>query len=165
MNVRSLGLAIVLAASALVPVATRAAAPSEQLQISANVAKSCDFDPIPSIALGNYDWHAGIFSTIGGELTVKCNVGVVYWFTADRGLNPVSSWNGLSSGTSTLLYTLLVQEPDMQEINPAANSGPGAQLQLASGKKDTYGITIVVPAAQMVPAGQYADTVTFSLNY
>jgi spore coat protein U-like protein len=160
---KHLGLAIA-ALVAVLPVAA-SAAPTQQLQISANVIKSCDFNPIPAIALGTYDWHKGINTTVGGELNVTCNQGVVYSFSSDRGLNAVGSQNNLSSGTASLAYSLLVNDGSANPFDPAANSGATAQTETASGKADSFALAINVPASQMVPAGAYSDTVTFSLNY
>jgi spore coat protein U-like protein len=165
MNIKSLGLTLAAAVVAVLPVAASAAAPTQQLQVSANVIKSCDFNPIPAIALGSYDWHTGISTTVGGELSVTCNAGVVYSFTSDRGLNAVGSQNNLSSGTATLAYSLLVKDSSASPFDPAANTGSSAETEIASGKNDQYSLVLNVPSAQMVPAGAYTDTVTFSLNY
>lgn len=50
-------------------------------------------------------------------------------------------------------------------FDPAANDGASAETEIATGNVDPYALVLNVPAAQMVPAGTYTDTVTFSLNY
>lgn len=163
MNVKHLGIA--LAASLLAAPAAASAAPTQQLQISATVVKSCDFNPIPSIALGSYDWHSGISTTVSSELSVECNAGVVYSFSADRGLNAVGTQNNLSNGTTDLAYTLLVNDGTASPFDPATNTGSSPTSETATGTTDHYALVLSVPAAQMVPAGAYTDTVTFSLAY
>ena len=163
MNIKHLGFALA-AVVAVLPMAA-SAAPTQQLQISATVVKSCDFAPIPAIALGTYDWHAGISTTVGGELSVECNSGVVYSFTSDRGANAVGAQNFLSSGTSTLAYSLLVKDGGTSPFDPAANGQSNPSTEIATGHMDQYALVLNVPAAQMVPAGAYSDTVNFSLNY
>jgi spore coat protein U-like protein len=138
---------------------------SRQLQIFTNVAESCTFNPIPAIALGNYDWRQGIETTVGGELSVMCNRSTFYSFTADRGLNSQNGNNNMSSGSKLLAYSLLVDNGSGAAFDPANNLLGREQTEVASGRTDSYAVTIDVPARQMVPAGAYDDTVTFSLNY
>jgi spore coat protein U-like protein len=162
-NVKHLGIA--LAASILVLPAAASAAPTQQLQINATVVKSCDFNPIPAIALGSYDWHTGISTTVSNELSVECNSGVVYSFSADRGVNSVGTQNNLANGSTMLAYSLLVNDGTASPFDPATNTGSGVTAETATGHIDQYALVLNVPAAQMVPAGAYSDTVTFSLAY
>jgi len=157
-------LAAIVAALAALP-AGAAAAPAQQLHVAATVVKSCDFDPIPAASLGTYNWHAGIDTTVTGGLTVRCNAGVLYSISSNRGLNGDGSQNFLASGSSLLGYTLLIQDGNGNRYDPATNVGSGAVNEVASGSTDSYGLVLSVPTAQMVPAGAYADTVSFSLNY
>ncbi len=136
-----------------------------QTEVSSDDAKTCSFAPISAIALGPYDWQKGISTTVGAELSVQCNLGVVYSFASDRGLNSVAAQNFLASGSSRLAYTLLVKDAGAAPFDPAANDGASAETEIATGNVDPYALVLNVPAAQMVPAGTYTDTVTFSLNY
>ena len=139
-------------------------APQRHLQISTNVSESCTFNPIPAIALGTYDWRAGIDTTVGNELSVICNPGTFYSFTSDRGLNSRNGRNYMSSGRALLVYSLLVADGS-GTFDPTTDQLGRDQVEVASGKTDGYGLAIDVAANQTVPAGVYDDTVTFSLNY
>ena len=156
--------AALAAALAALP-ARAAAAPGQQLQLGATVVKSCDFNPIAAASLGTYNWHAGIDTTVTGGLTVRCNAGVIYSISSNRGLNGDGSQNFLAYGSSLLGYSLLIQDGNGNRYDPATNVGPGAVGEVASGSTDSYGLVLSVPTAQMVPAGAYVDTVSFSLNY
>ncbi len=163
MNAKQNGLVLAVAIATLPGAAL--AGPAQQLQIGANVAKSCDFKPIPPAALGSYNWHVGIDTTVAGGLSVQCNAGVVYWFTSDRGVNSVGSQNFLASGDWKLAYSLLVQDGGARPFDPAGNGGAAPVTEIATGNVDRYALVLSVPASQMVPAGAYVDTVSFSLNY
>jgi spore coat protein U-like protein len=127
--------------------------------------KSCDFNPIPAASLGTYNWHAGLDTTVEGGLSVECNAGVVYSFSSDHGINADGTQNYLASGAYKLGYSLLVDDGNGHPYDPATNVGPGAIDEVASGRVDRYALVLDVPTSQMVPAGAYADTVSFSLNY
>jgi spore coat protein U-like protein len=158
--VKSLAIGLAIVAS---PLAAFAAPGPEQVQISATVVKSCTFAPIPSINLGNYDWQAGITSTVSNELSVECNKGVAYWFYSDRGLNSQGSQNNMASNGSLLAYSLNVIDGN-GPFDPAQNFN-GQETETASGSVDNYALALNVPAKQTVPTGTYADTVTFNLSY
>jgi spore coat protein U-like protein len=142
-----------------------AAAPPQQITISADVPKSCNFDPIPAIAVGAYDWRTGISASVGGELSVTCTQGAVFSFTADRGTNSIGSQNYLASGSAKLAYSLLVAASNATTFDPAAAATTNAATMIASGRNDRFAIQITIPPAQLVPPGAYTDTVTFSLDY
>jgi spore coat protein U-like protein len=160
MNARHLALSSAFAVVALAAPAT--ADPTLNTQFSSNAEKACDFAPAPAVTLGAYDWHAGISTTVPSELAVKCNVGVVYSITSDRGLGGSSTQNYLAFGSTRLAYTLLVQPAGAPPFDPAAS---GSATQVASGNLDQFAIVLNVPAAQLVPVGAYTDVVTFTLDY
>ncbi len=164
MNVKQIGLTLAAATMAVLPVAA-SAAPTQQLQINATVLKSCDFNPIPAIALGSYDWHTGISTTVSNELSVICNQGVVYSFSSDRGLNASGSQNNLAGPSAMLAYSLLVKDGGANPFDPATNTGSAVASETASGQTDSYALVLAVPSGQMVPAGAYSDTVNFTLTY
>jgi spore coat protein U-like protein len=159
MNARHLALSSAVAAALAAPAA---ADPTLNTQFSSNAEKACDFAPAPAVTLGAYDWHAGITTTVPSELAVKCNVGVVYSITSNRGLGGSSTQNYLAFGSTMLAYTLLVQPAGARSFDPAASDVP---TQVASGNLDQFALVLNVPAAQMVPVGAYTDVVTFTLDY
>jgi len=126
------------------------------LTVSAQVIGVCS-TTMTSLSFGSYSKVTAVNGT-GGNLGVTCTNGISYTITKNGGLNSANvpsgstyAMNDTATPVNYLGYTLSVTLP--------------ASAVAATGSQDDYAITGTIQSGQNAPAGNYSDTVRFTITY
>lgn len=155
-------LAKILAAALLaVPAfASAATAVTNTFKVSAEVKSACTVSAT-DIVIASYDPNAVAPTTQTGTVSVTCTKGTAY----TTSLSSTSGFNLTGPGSVTLAYQIFQGSgtggtvwANATTSNPLAGSAP-------SKAPVAYLATASIAAGQDVPAGNYVDTVTVTVNY
>lgn len=161
------------AALAAVLAATPAAAESfgDSFQVTARVIAKCTI-VAGDIVIGDYDpmgANLGAPKDGSGTITVNCTRGASYNVALGTGLNSTNAGYGASramkhSSAAEYLSYELYQDSDHSIL-----WGEGADVQAGVGVGHATGVPLIVyaqvPAAQEPTQGDYADTVSATINF
>jgi len=133
--------------------ATVATAP---IAVSATVASYCTVSAT-AMAFGTYSAAVDSAST-SATITVTCSTGAGYTLGLNGGLTGTTTARVMTKGANTLNYGLYTDSGRSTNfVTLSGLTGTGvAQNTTVYGK---------IPAAQYVPSGDYADTVTATVTY
>ena len=170
-------LAALIASIALAGVAGTAVAGSKSttLNVTANVASTCDISTTP-VAFGTYDPTAAAAHNGNGTVTLTCVKGSLPVVSLDLGANPVGTQRHMKgAGTDVLQYELF------QPANNTAGTvcagtetvvwgdGTNGTQFAATAAPDalarTYNVCGSIPKGQSVSADNYTDAVTAKVDF
>lgn len=133
-------------------------------QVTATVQASCNVSA-PALAFGNY---VGAAVTKTTAITVTCNAASTpYNIGLNSGLNGTAPYvRNMINGTNKLNYTLTRDSagtsPWGTTVDTDTLSGTSSDTAMTATTVTVYG---AIPAAQVVPTGSYADTITATISY
>ncbi len=133
-------------------------------QVTATVAASCNITA-PTLAFGTY---TGAQVTANTAITVTCNAASTpYNIGLNVGLNGTGQYaRNMINGTNKLSYGLYQNTALSTNwgttIGTDTEAGTSSATALTATTVTVYG---VIPAAQVVPTGSYADTITATITY
>lgn len=141
--------------------------PSTTFQVTASVAANCKITASP-LKFGAYDpigINKSTALTAKSALTLTCTQGAKVNIGLDAGLNSGGTLNrAMAGGTpaSPLAYSLL--QPDLS--TPWGNvTGTWYAYTASDDTATDVAVNGVIPAGQHVSPGNYADTVTATVNF
>ena len=160
---------IVPACSALVAlvVATGLEASSNTAGVnaSATVSGRCVVTTSP-LAFGQYDplsTHGTATLDAASAVSVSCTKGVSATIVLDAGTHASGATRRMANGTSYLTYDLFQDAAHLTRW-----SSTGSQLSIAkstSMSARSFAVYGVIAAGQVVPTGDYSDSITVTVNY
>lgn len=146
---------VIIASMALaaVTIAGTVFAATTNVTVSANIVGTCRFNSTPSLDFGQLDQTSGSDATASGNLVFWCTTGTAY--TLGDEANPAvgdGSFSGtLVDGGNSIDYSI--------SYNAFSGSGAGKTSAITS----TLNATIANAQFVDKPAGNYSDTVTFTI--
>lgn len=160
LRLAAVAIALGLAAPALAQTTT-----TTTFQVTATVPASCRITAT-AVAFGsNYDPLAGTASDATGGLTVTCTALRTYWVGLDAGLYAGRGSAGaraMSGGGAFLGYDLY---RDAGRTTLWGNTAETGSAGTGSGTAQAIAVYARIPGAQSsVPAGDYSDTITATVN-
>lgn len=143
---------------------------SSDMNVSASVSANCTISA-GALAFGAYDpVAANLAAALDGTatLTVRCTQGASATIALDQGANADAGSTALiplrrmADGAAHFLAYFLFQDAGRSTV-----WGAGAAAAAYTGTGDSQGVTVYgrMPAAQNVPAGNFADTVSATINF
>jgi len=149
---KSVGLMMVLGLVLLAGVAF--AGDSADVTVSANVVGTCRFVvPAPSLSFGALDQTSSSDAVATANLQFWCTRNAAYTLTDEDGLGADGAFTGtLLSGSDTIPYSI--------SYTPYTGNGLGRTTPITS----VLTATILNTDYVDVPAGNYSDMVTFTIN-
>lgn len=170
---RTTMIAVVVAGALSSPSAALAAVATGTFQVTANVTATCLVSSTSNVAFGAYDTTAATNLQQTGSVSVRCTKNTaITSIDLDLGANASGATRRMTNGTDFIAY----------ELYKPASAVPGAACAYTS-VWGTGAVNGLVPAAapnnaartfnvcgqttqgQDVGAGNYADTVTVTVNY
>lgn len=149
------------------PTATWSAPPPnafDTLQVTASVARACTVNA-NDLLFGVYDQSVGADHTGTTDITVICTPTTAYQVALDNGGNTASCLGGanrcMDDGSGNYLTYDLLQSAG----GAVWGSGADALNFVAAGGPEVYTIYGVIPALQVIPAGNYSDTIRVDVNF
>src|SRR5438105_4264195 len=144
-----------------------AASASASLAVTASVANNCTITTAP-LAFGSYDpvvTHASANLDATGTVTVACTKGAATTIGLNLGSNATGSTRRLFDGGSNYLTYEIYQDSNRTTV--WGNSGGALLTPAAAPSKAARNFTVYgrVSSNQDVPAGNYADTITATVNF
>lgn len=163
-----MGKFIPILAGVLMACAISRAAPAatafENLTLNLNVPAACTITATP-LNFGNYN-QALLFAANTPGITVKCTNDLFYRINLNKGLNYLNAYRRMSTGTGYRLNYVLC---DYSDCSSEWGGGDMAFLSphYGTGNGDYQSITVygAIPPGQIVPAGNYSDTVVAEVEY
>ena len=153
--------------SMLVAVPACADSDPDDFQVTVSVVPSCKFIIAVDVAFGNLDVYGFGTKTAFGNLKVLCTKAGAYTIDLNDGLTPDLSGNRQMSdgGISVIPYELYRDENTTQVwksgVDTLAFTGSGLREE-----KRIYGVlTWTEEMLPNAPVGNYADTVTATVNF
>lgn len=132
-------------------------------QTTATVISSCSVSA-GNLAFGNYDALSALPTNATSSVTVQCTLQSPYslGLNAGTGTGATVAVRKMTKGVDTLNFALYKDASHL-----VLWGDTGADLVSGTGTGAAVVITVYgqVPAAQNVPTGAYADTVTVTVNY
>lgn len=155
-----------LAAAALVLLSSsaRAATATNTLTVTATVLGVCTVDP-GTLAFGSYDPTLAN-TDASGTITVHCTSGSSYWIGLGLGTNATGTTRRMAGGAAEFLTYELYRDAGRTTVWDDAAVAPSLANNAAPGYS-AYTATVYgrVPGGQVVSTGNYADTVTMTVNF
>ena len=143
-------------------------AEAANIDVTANVVATCTLT-VTGVGFGNYDITSGTDDTAAGSLTVNCSQSAPWRVEMDDGLHqdatstvdaPVRRMENLDTTTDDYLnYSITVGGANIGGSPASDLSGNGTNGD------QVFAIDGVITAGQLVPAGDYSDTVVATLYY
>ena len=137
---------------------------STTFRVSARVEAVCEVTAT-DLAFGTYSAQAGTPLQAQTTLRATCTPGMTYNVGLDQGTSPGATVTArkMVSGTQQLSYQLYTDA----SRNAVWGNTPGTDTVTGSGTGIAVDHTVfgAVPAAQLVQAGDYQDTVTVRIYY
>ncbi|MBN1382719.1 MAG: spore coat protein U domain-containing protein [Deltaproteobacteria bacterium] len=145
---------VILGAVAFVGMAM-AATDTENLNVTASVAASCQITAVTDIAFGAYDPTSSTPTDAAGNMTLRCVKATSY-------KTYVSGTRSMTGGSDTLNFALY-SDSDRTTTFPSDNSGSSVEASSnAAVTQDIYGR---IPAEQDVGVESYSATLTATVEY
>ena len=174
MKVRNTLLAAAVALVAGVSFQASAAETSSTFQVTATVASSCAILGAGNLEFGAYDpavANATVDKTaLSSGIKVRCNGGTTATVQLDEGLNKAAGSTcaaparAMIDGSGNKLNYSLAKAADMQSVF-GCDAASQSSLSFANLETKNVGVFGSIPAAQNVPVGSYADTVTVKVSF
>ncbi len=174
MKVRNTLLAAAVALVAGVSFQASAAETSSTFQVTASVASSCAILGAGNIEFGSYDpavAHASTALTASSSgIQVRCNGGTTAAVQLDEGLNKLAAstcaapQRAMIDGSGNKLSYSLAKAADQAQVF-GCDATNQTSLSYTNLETKTVGVFGSIPAAQNVPVGSYADTVTVKVTF
>jgi spore coat protein U-like protein len=144
-----------------------AASTSANLPVSATVVNNCTISTA-ALAFGSYDPVAGNLAAdlnATGTVTIACTKGATTTIGLGLGSNASGATRRLTDGVSNFLVYEMYQ--DSTRTTVWGNSGSALLTPAAAPSKTARSFTVYgrIPANQDIPAGNYSDTVTATVNF
>jgi spore coat protein U-like protein len=160
-------LAAVAATLALSAGSAMAATKTANFNVTAAVAANC-FISATNLAFGNYLQEGGNIDA-SSTLTVRCSSGTPYAVALSAGGSGSTANRAMSDGTNSLrynLYTDALRTTVWGATGTDDVDGTGAGLGAsASQSLPVYGRLPDSAANQLVPVGNYSDSITATITY
>ncbi len=168
-NLRGLvfGTGIALIAALVCAVQSDAATSTAALAVSASVAANCTVSTAP-LAFGAYDPLVGNASANldgTGTITVACTKGAASTIGLSLGNNATGGTRRMTDGASNYLTYEMYQDSGRSTV--WGNSGAALLTPATATSKTPRNFTVYgrIPGSQDIPAGNYTDTVTATVNF
>jgi spore coat protein U-like protein len=161
------GTAIGLIAALVCGDRSDAASASATLNVSASVAANCTVSTSP-LAFGAYDplvANASASLDATGTITVACTKGAASTIGLSLGNNATGSTRRMTDGSSSYLTYEMYQDSARSTV--WGNSGAALLTPATAPSKSPRSFTVYgrMPGNQDIPAGNYTDTVTATVNF
>ena len=174
MKVRNTLLAAAVALVAGVSFQASAAETSSTFQVTATVASSCAIMGAANLEFDSYNpvstnATAALLGFSSG-IQVRCNGGTTAKVQLDEGLNKAAGSTcaaparAMVDGSGNKLNYSLAKAADMQAVF-GCDAATQSSLSFANLETKNVGVFGSIPAAQNVPVGSYADTVTVKVSF
>ncbi|MFN7914925.1 MAG: spore coat U domain-containing protein [Vicinamibacterales bacterium] len=160
---------LVPACSALVALAVasglEASSNTAGFNTSTTVSGRCVVSTMP-LAFGEYDplsTHSTATLDAASAVSVACTKGVSATIVLDAGTHASGSTRRMANGTNYLTYDLFQDAAHLTRW-----SSTGSQVNIAkstSMSARSFAVHGVIAAGQVVPAGDYSDSITVTVNY
>ena len=154
-----------LCASLAVPAAVSAGTATSNVAVSATVSQVCTIQNA-TLGFGAYDpvsANATTDLTGTASLVVACTKGATgVTISLDNGLHVSGSQRQMASGANSLQYNLFQDSGHATAWNTTSTYSLASPASKAPQTLTIYG---VVPKAQDVAVGSYADTVVATINF
>jgi spore coat protein U-like protein len=160
----------------VMPIAVLAALPVTQaipaqnqsttFQVRTTVLASCQVSA-SDLVFGNYSPNSASALQGQSEITVTCSPNTQYNIALDAGLGSgaTTAQRRMTSGSSTLNY-MLYRQPNRNPNEIWGNvSGTDTTQSNGTGLAQVFSVYGTIPAAQIVPAGNYVDTITVQVLF
>jgi spore coat protein U-like protein len=118
-------------------------------RVSAKVAESCEV-AARDFALDNYAARTGAPRQARALLRATCTPNTTYSLGLNMGVSPAATINHV---------------PGAQLSNPGNMAAAGAVIGVGTGLEVDHTVFGGIPGTQIVPAGDYADTITLRVYY
>jgi spore coat protein U-like protein len=144
-----------------------AASSSATLTVTATVAANCTVSTSP-LAFGAYDplvAHASASLDATGTISVACTKGAASTIGLSLGSNTSGGTRRMTDGSNSYLTYEMYQ--DSARTTVWGNAGAALLTPAAAPSKTPRSFTVYgrMPGNQDVPAGNYTDTVTATVNF
>ena len=147
-------LLLLVVAMIILAMAGVAMAANQDVTISANIVGTCQFDSTTAVAFGPLDQTVGTDATASGSVVFWCTKNALYTLSDEAN---VGTADGTFNGT-------LVSGPDNIPYTLSYNNTSGAGLGKTSLITSTISGTIANGDYVNAAAGNYTDTVTFTIT-
>jgi spore coat protein U-like protein len=159
--------AAIVAIAGLAGARSHAGSASASLNVSASVASNCTIST-SALAFGVYDPLVANASTNldgTGTITIACTKGATSTIALNLGSNASGSSRRMTDGASNYLTYEMYQ--DSARLTVWGSSGTAQFTPPAAPSKTARNFTVYgrIPGSQDIPAGNYADTVTATVNF
>ncbi|HKB79434.1 MAG TPA: spore coat U domain-containing protein [Thermoanaerobaculia bacterium] len=160
-------LSLIVLAVLVFSVPVFAASATANLNVSASVSAVCTITTSP-VAFGAYDpvsANASTDLTAQGAVNVACTKGTAATIDLGTGGSFSGGTRRMASGTDFLNYSLF-QDAALTQVWGSGIAG-GATANYNAASKSVTAVTVygMVPQAQDVTVGSYADVVLATINY
>jgi spore coat protein U-like protein len=137
---------------------------SSTFRVSANVQATCDVRA-SDLNFGQYNAQSANALYATSQVTVMCTPQTTFAVGLNAGTSPGATVNQrkMVNGANTLNYQLF-QDPARQRIW-GTTAGTDTVTGVGTGLDQDLTVFGAVPAAQLVPAGAFSDTITVRVFY
>jgi spore coat protein U-like protein len=165
MSRRDIFAAAVTFTAAMLPTAANGASTTSTLPVSATVTPACAISTDP-VAFGVYDPLAVVPHDANGNIMITCSAGTASQAVAGLGVSAVATLLGrkMLSGANMLTYNLFTDS----QRSVVWGDGTGLSQILSNNGNGTVQVIPIygrIPAGQLVPPGNYSDTILVTLTY
>ena len=140
---------------------------SANLNVTASVAANCTITTSP-VAFGAYDpvtANAATDLTASGSVNVACTKGTAATIDLGTGSNFLGGTRRMGSGSDFLNYSLFKDAALTQAWGTGIAGGTTAAYNAPNKNVNSVTVFGMVPQAQDVTVGAYADVVVATINY
>jgi len=156
---------MVMLAALMLCTVTFAGSTSANLPVTAEIANSCTFGTVNTLAFGNYDTavaNAAGGSDLAGSSTfgLTCTNGASIVIALGPGGHASGGQRYMASGANQLTYSLYsdsTRATAWDTFTTVSDTG--------TGNSKTYTIYGLIPKGQAEPIGSYSDTVSINVSY
>jgi spore coat protein U-like protein len=150
-----------LAATAAIfgSVSAQAATATATVQVTATILPSCILTTA-DINLGAYKASDAAAKTANGSIKVTCSRSLSYEVKLNGGNSGDQNNRQMTSGSNTLDYIIKYNNANFNDDNFISMAGASN-----TGVETIYQVKVEIPAGQFVPAGNYEDVLTATVDY
>lgn len=156
---------LIVALAGMAPLAASAATATTTFAVTATVLNVCTV-AATNLAFTSYDPTSATANDGTSTISVTCTLNAPYTVSLSQGTNgtAVTARKMLRTGATDLLAYSLYRD-SARTLNWGVTAGTDTASGTGSGLLQTLTVYGRMPAAAVVPAGAYADTVTVTVNY
>jgi spore coat protein U-like protein len=135
---------------------------TQNFQVTATVASSCQINSASELAFGTYDPLSSTDKEATNTISITCSTGTHYDVGLDDGLNSDAGARNMSDGSNNLNYEIYTD---------SGKTTPWNSTNLVSGDATSSSTAIdlvgygTLTAGQDVPEGSYSDTIVATISY